>query len=109
MESYDIEKLMQSSSINISKQGNKVNYKTLEQMKGDELLNCEVIIRNHQAEFYEGVIPKSTFSEPSRRGIGYHYRNVGVCASEEDSSALELISSAYGVSLCWNSEDRLVI
>jgi hypothetical protein len=41
--------------------------------------------------------------ELPKYGIGFHYRNVGTCASKETSreSALELVSHAYETSLAY--------
>ena len=110
MEKNNLEKLMNSSIITISKEGSKVVWNILQKMNGEELLECDIKIKNHKAEFFKGVIPDGhLFVGPLKYGIGYHYRNVGTCASKENESAIELINSAYNTSLCWNSEDKLAV
>lgn len=80
MTSKDIEKLMKSSVIRILKDGKGIDYHAINQMKGEDLLMCNVLIKEHEVRFYKGVIPDGfMFSSPTKFGIGYHYRNVGVC------------------------------
>jgi hypothetical protein len=106
----NIEKLIASSLIKISKDGKEVNYNIIEKMNGEELLKCKVIIKGHEVSFFRGVIPKTTLGQNSKYGIGYNYRNVGVCASKENGSAIDLIKSVYNKALyCWDKEDRLMI
>lgn len=104
-----IDGLVGSSMITILKNGEKIGYKMLHQMNGEDLLKYDVIIKGHKVRFFKGVIPEGLFVKPLKFGIGYHYRNVGVVASEEKSSAIDLIDSAYSLSLCWDSNDKLII
>lgn len=106
---YNIENLMKSSTIKISKEGENVNWESLQKMSGEDLLKYNVFIKGHKVDFFRGAICDGLFPFSPKYGIGHHYRNVGFTASNENSSAIDLINSAYGTSLAWNSEDELII